>query len=177
VKRYLFAVFALIAWGCGEASGKDSASVRVLEDIAVQYISAFNRGEYEEVVSLMHPEAIKNTSRMFIKEYEKAISEGRGNAFRKDLIIDKDVTEIRKMEESEIVVYILNSNRNLANQSNPAASEKMKSVVVKTAGKEKIDDDTYRVKFIMFLPGDSSSAVRNGELIVNRINGVWRVYR
>lgn len=177
MKRLLFAVFALIAWGFGQAYAKDPASVGILEDIAVQYISAFNRGEYEEVVSLMHPEAIKNTSRMFIKEYEKAISEGRGAAFRKDLIIDKDITEIRKMEESDIVVYILKSNRNLANRSNRAASERMMSVVVKTAGKERIDEDTYRVKFIMFLPGDSGSAVRNGEVILSRINGAWRVYR
>lgn len=177
MKRLLRVVAILIASGYGAAFGQDPASSSVLEDIAVQYISAFHRGEFEEVVSLMHPEAIQNTSRLFLKEYEKAVSEGRGELFRKDLIIDRDVSEIRKMEDGDVVVYILKSNRNMTIRSDSTASGKMKSVVVKAAGRERIDDNTYRVKFIMFLPGDSSSAVRNGELIVNRINGAWRVYR
>ena len=175
MKYIRWAVIILILVCSGVVNAQDSPSARVLEDIVVNYMTAINKGEFEEVVSLLHPEAINNITRIFIREYEKALSEGRGGKFKNENHIDKSLLEIKKMESMDIAVYLLKIIRMADSRFSPGVTEKMNAVIVKATGKEKIDDYAYKVKFIMFPP--DNSILQNGELIITKVNGAWKVYR
>lgn len=148
----------------------------IIESTAVDYMTALNKGDFERVVSLMHPEIIKNTKRAFIQKYEDAIAGGHGDKFRSALEINKNVNDLKTMKDTDLAVYLLRQIRNIQTKKNPTAVQRMQFVVVKAVSKEKIDHKTYKVRFKMVLPEDNKSIIPDGEYIIKDVNGVWKVY-
>lgn len=177
MKYFYWAAAIFILARSGVVNAQDSVNPKLLENIAITYMTAFNKGEFEEVVSLMHPEAIKNTSNLFLRTYEKAVSDGREAKFKNESNIDKSLLEIKQMEDIDVVAYLLRSNRISAKRYDPIAVEEMKHVVVNATGNKKINDYSYKVDFVMALPTGDNSFLQRGELLIKKVNGAWKVYR
>jgi len=176
MKQLIRIIIIVTVMNCIVAVSQSLSSNSALESIAINYMTAFNKGDFEEVVSLMHPETIKNLKYDIIREYEKQSIEGRVDKFKSETNITKNLNELKKMDDSDVAVYLMRQNRIMAIKNSPMAVGKMQYVVVKAIGKEKIDDKTYRVKFNMVLPEDDKSIISSGEFIIKNVNGAWKVY-
>jgi hypothetical protein len=142
------------------------------EAVAVSYMRAFFQGDIQTVASLTHRETLENLKETFLRELDKAQSEGRERQFIAETGLQVDSKALRNMSVQELFVTLVGSNQKRAT---PEALRAMQRAVVSLKGSKVLSNNEVAVHLEITTPSDKGNVTQISGLLLVKQDNLWKV--
>ncbi len=144
------------------------------ESVAINYMSAFFKGDVVTAARLTHRSTLEKLRNGFLAIYEQAKAKGQGPQFLRDQVNADDIDLVKRWSLEEVYVKLQEANRLKASRS---AQKAMKQTVVTFVKKEHIDRNSVRVFMTINIPRGNNPIIQNAVCEVAKDNGRWKVIK
>ena len=148
------------------------SDLRVAERVAIEYMTAFFRGDFEKAAKLTHPDTLATLKQTFIAKLDQAQAEGRQNELLKEIGVKVDARALRGMSPHDFYVTIVKSNQKRGRND---ALKAMDRTTVEVVSSELLNANEAAVRVKINIPADDGVDNRAGGLLLRRYKKYWRV--
>ena len=148
------------------------SDLRVAEKIAIEYMTAFFRGDFEKAAKLTHPDTLATLKQTFIAKLDQAQAEGRQSELLKEIGVKNDARAMRSMSPHDFYVTIVKSNQKRGRND---ALKAMDRTTVEVVSSELLNANEAAVRVKIKIPADDGVDNRAGGLLLRRYKKYWRV--
>jgi hypothetical protein len=148
------------------------SDLRVAESVAIEYMTAFFRGDFEKAAKLTHPDTLATLKQTFIAKLDQAQAEGRQSELLKEIGIKADARTLRSMNPDDLYVTIVKSNQKRGSND---ALKGMARTTVEVVSSELLNANEAAVRVRIKIPDHDGVDNRAGGLLLRRYKKYWRV--
>lgn len=148
------------------------SDLRVAERVAIEYMTAFFRGDFEKAAKLTHPDTLATLKQTFIAKLNQAWAEGRQSELLKEIGVKADAGTLRSMSPADLYVTIVKSNQKRGSND---ALKGMDRTTVEVVSSELLNANEAAVRVKIKIPAHDGVDSRAGGLLLRRHKKYWRV--